>query len=424
MRIKTLPILIVILITLFSCESEKKEGLWDPMKWKSNVENNMPVPVSGNTYTFECTNYKSFWISNILENGVNVYIEPGKEHSGEWYTVIVEKNIMTITFSANTTTSDRTLNICVTAGDIFSTLSFNQGHSNENISLEWTSLIDDSMDSNEFDISSKYLGIQGWSSIANPPTIYIGATFPEKAFATTFDREVTGEKYPIELSFNFSIPYTTNMETVNYNGYLKRFKDAIKSEEYSNHKLSSRPYLTKLAELKDLNNLDLCFSDNRDFGITFKNIIKQKLDMKKAKTLCIGKIIFKSFNVSMEVPTEGLFVENQKNLEELVYISSLTYGTSAYFVIGSNEPYEDILSAFKHSFMDDYNNPKGTLHNSQIIILTTYDINQESYLKTTFNDLDTYIKNPFNNGENYGYPIFCKGYNAKDNSLFINNINK
>ena len=56
-------------------------------------------------------------------------------------------------------------------------------------SPQWDILIDNISD-DETDISSKYLGIQGWWSIANPPAIYVGAVFPKNSFATSFVREV------------------------------------------------------------------------------------------------------------------------------------------------------------------------------------------------------------------------------------------
>lgn len=294
-----------------------------------------------------------------------------------------------------------------------------QDSTHNNFSPKWISLIDDSKDNGELDISSKYVGIQGWSSMANPPFIYVGATFPKNSFNTSFDQEVTDKKNPVYLTFDFNNPYTTNMETATYNGYLKKIKEAIKSEEFSNYSFPTRPYQVKLAELQNLENLDSCFADNKDFGKTFKRIVKQEFNMDKVKSLCIGKVVFKSFTVSMETPTDGLFMKEPSDIENLVYVRTLTYGTSAYFVIGSNKNYQEVLAAFKDSFMNDLHNQEGALNKSQIILLTISDINQEAEVKATFNDLNSYLKNPFMSGNTYGYPIYCKGLYAKDNSLFI-----
>ena len=53
-----------------------------------------------------------------------------------------------------------------------------------------------------------------------------------------------------------------------------------------------------------------------------------------------------------DVPSDGLFIAPPSSLEELVYIRTLTYGVTAYFVIASNNSYQNVLEAFKNSFMD------------------------------------------------------------------------
>ena len=70
----------------------------------------------------------------------------------------------------------------------------------------------------------------------------------------------------------------------------------------------------------------------------------------------------------MDVPSKSIFMNEPSSLEDLVYIRSLTYGVTAYFVVASEKSYQDVLSVFKNSFMDDYNNPKGILHKSQIVL--------------------------------------------------------
>ena len=115
-----------------------------------------------------------------------------------------------------------------------------------------------------------------------------------------------------------------------------------------------------------------------------------------------------------DVPSDGLFIAPPSSLEELVYIRTLTYGVTAYFVIASNNSYQNVLEAFKNSFMDEYHNPNGTLHESQIILLTISGINQEASIKLTFNDLNRFLKNPFINGNTYGYPIYCEAFLNKN----------
>ena len=285
-------------------------------------------------------------------------------------------------------------------------------------SPQWDILIDNSSD-DETDISSKYLGIQGWWSIANPPAIYVGAVFPKNSFATSFDREVREQKYPIPLTFSFQTPYMTTMEDVGHHEYLKKMKEAVKSEEYKNFKYPVRPYLVKLAALNKMSDLSFCIDDNDEFVNTLIKIGEQELDVQNAGSLCVGRVVFKGFTVSMETPENGLFIKNPSDMDELVYVRSLTYGTSAYFIIASKYQYREVLTALKGPFTENDKSAEEVLKNSQIILLTVSDINQTANISKSFDELQTYLNNPFMNGETYGYPISCKGQYVKDNAIFV-----
>ncbi len=285
----------------------------------------------------------------------------------------------------------------------------------EEFSLQWDSFIDNSAENTDIFIGTKYIGIQGWPLLANPPYIYAGATFPKNAFASSFDGEVRGNKNPVDLTFNFPVPYTTGMEEVKGTEYLQKLKEAMNSEEYKSYTPPIRPYIAKLAKLNSLANLDSCFSENKDFGNAFERIAKQEFELENVKSLSVGEIVFKGFTVSMEAPSNGLFIDNPSNLSELVYIRTLTYGVTAYFIIASRHSYQDVLTAFKG---DDYQNPEGILCKSQIILLTVSDVSQEATIKSSFNDLKEFMNKPFYNKDAYGYPIFCKGFYAKGNQVF------
>ncbi len=290
----------------------------------------------------------------------------------------------------------------------------------ENFSLQWDNFIDNSAENTDIFIGTRYIGIQGWPLVANPPYIYVGATFPKNAFASSFDGEVKGNKKPVDLTFNFPTSYTTSMEEVKGTDYLKKLKGAMSSEEYKSYTPPTRPYIAKLAKLNSLDNLDSCFSENKDFGNTFERIAKQEIEMKNVKSLSVGEIVLKGFTVSMDVPPTGLFIDTPSNLSELVYVRTLTYGATAYFIIASEHSYQDVLKAFK---VDDYY--QNILHKSQIILLTVSDVSQEAIIKSSFDDLKEFVNNPFPNKDTYGYPIFCQGQYAKDNKAFkMDNLNQ
>lgn len=292
---------------------------------------------------------------------------------------------------------------------------------NDNVvktTIVWDTFIDDSRE-DDIDISSKYIGVQGWWDNANPPYIYIGAVFPESSFATSFDKEVTNKKQPINLFFNFPKPYMAMMNDVRRIEYLKVIKEAIESKEYQSFKYPARPYIARLTELKSLDDIELCIDDNKSFANTLKKIGNQEFDSNNVVSYCLGKVIFKGFTVSMDIPEKGIFVENPSNENNLVYMRSLTYGTSAYFLIASKYSYNEIVSSLKGPFINKQENEK-ILKNSQIILLTVSDIRQTADISNSFEDLQNYLNNPFIDGKTYGYPIYCKGQYVKDNSAFLN----
>lgn len=103
--------------------------------------------------------------------------------------------------------------------------------------------------------------------------------FPKSTFVTTFDKEVVSEKYPVDLTFDFPIPYTTCMEVTKGSEYLQKIKDALRSEEYQSYTFPTRPYIVKFAELKSLSHINSCFPDNKNFGNTLEKIVLQEFDI-------------------------------------------------------------------------------------------------------------------------------------------------
>ncbi|MBR6490167.1 MAG: hypothetical protein IKT03_06495 [Muribaculaceae bacterium] len=126
-------------ITLNSCEKQRLDGDWDPMEWKdesslARVDNVYQVPSSGGSYKFHCKNYSVFWVSSIEEDGEHYipYIDSNdwKDLSGQWTRVqCLPDGDLVVTFqplSFYSSASQRTMNLCVTAGDIFDYFRFVQ----------------------------------------------------------------------------------------------------------------------------------------------------------------------------------------------------------------------------------------------------------------------------------------------------------
>lgn len=215
------------------------------------------------------------------------------------------------------------------------------------------------------------------------------------------------------------------IKTLSVIDYYKGLKSFLKSEEYKecvskNHS----PFAYGLAEINSLDDLPKFFPENKSFGEAMKGVAEDRIDLSTVKSLLFGKIIFKSFTVDMDAPVKGLFVDTAaiNFADEPIYIRSLTYGSLAYFVVASDLPYKDVLDVFMHSnVVDSHKDPKGALHNSQIVLLTAGDGSNTTWANVddTFESLEEYLKHPF--GSWYGFPIYCIGAYVKDNKSFRRN---
>ncbi len=186
----------------------------------------------------------------------------------------------------------------------------------------------------------------------------------------------------------------------------------LRSEEY---KSNSEPQLNlyRCAKMNNLDSLIRIFPDNPSFAETFESIVKQKMDIDKIKSWTIGEIIFKGFTVTMDVPEKGIFANEMPSENGLVYVRSITYGSTAYFVIGSDLTYPEVRAIISKPSM--IGTEKQNLKNTHVVLLTNSGIDQNAELHTESDALYDYFRHPYIEG-NYGYPIYCTGCYLKDNS--------
>jgi len=125
-------ILCTILLSLVACSKESKDGEWDPMIWKAETTVSQTsdgiyhVSDHGETLVFTCRNYSRPWISNALID--REYLDTDDFHTmtTSWLKIRMTDNKLTVVFEANTTADEKTLQLTVTAGDIFKTFRFLQ----------------------------------------------------------------------------------------------------------------------------------------------------------------------------------------------------------------------------------------------------------------------------------------------------------
>ena len=125
-------LLIIFATTFVACESQEKDGDWESMKWETNVsninKNKIEVPNEGGVYVIKCTNYKSFWINALSENGESLPIDNEDEKiEREWYSIkINDGNTMTVSILSNSSDDNRTLKIGIQAENAFDSFLFEQ----------------------------------------------------------------------------------------------------------------------------------------------------------------------------------------------------------------------------------------------------------------------------------------------------------
>lgn len=263
----------------------------------------------------------------------------------------------------------------------------------------------------EIYIGRRFVGVQNWPHNSNPPSIYVDAVYPEESFGTNFDKEVTGEKNPVTLYTDFSDPYVETINAPSGKAYLQFIKGMLKSDEYAGDNTPAID-LYRIKQLKSLSKAEECFPDNKTLGETICKIAEQSFG-NPTSTLALGEITYRGLSVSMDIPANGIFTDDPKNSDKLVYTRRLTYGATGYFIIGSDMKYQDLKSALsKPSFSSG-------ITNGQIILITVDTPDQNGIIHRSFSDLNDFFMQPYSDGS-YGYPIYCQGCYVSDNSIFDN----
>lgn len=287
--------------------------------------------------------------------------------------------------------------------------------SQQSAKFDWDNIVYNQLSANEIFIGSQYLGIQNWDCIGNPPQIYPSAVFPETTFAKSFDKEVNEAKRPISLYTDFSNPVVSTIKQPSGATYRRFVKDLIKSEEYESNKLPHL-HLYRLANISSVENLSKIFPDNGKLAKTLEDIVKQRVNVEQFQNWIVGEVVFKGFSVTMDAPgQEGLFENSNIQTKGLVYLRSITYGATAYFIMGSNLPYDEVKTLLSAPSIVD--NAKEKLSKSAVILISNSSIDQNATLSTSLESLNTFIENPYTKGS-YGYPIYCTGCYLDDNRFF------
>lgn len=268
-------------------------------------------------------------------------------------------------------------------------------------------------------IGDKFISVENrW--MITPPNLYIGAAYPEKEFGTTFSPEITSARNPIDVIFEFTVPFTGTVKqehgSIGYKTLLSEALNSTQYKEYMKNKVS--PYEVRLTEIYSDQDILKAFPDNDKLSRLLLDEVEKDSSKKNTKSKLIGELRSNSFTVYMDFPTDKFFKDEEAKEENPVYIRSLTYGKVAYFVIESNYSYKEtedaILSKFSlHNIVD---NEKEIWEKLNITLFTISDNNQTAKVFKAPKDLEEFINRPFSESL-YGYPIYCQGAYTNDKNI-------
>lgn len=386
----------------------------------SSLENELLFVANGDNATYGYLSELTIGDDHYQFNKTE-YDNPTKTKvSGEWgYLELVKSNPYTtkIVISENTSPTSRIFNLTFGRGHISSFVTITQKGiiSDMPNEIEWDNIIYNQLSANEIFIGNQYLGIQDWNCIGNPPYIYTSAIFPKTSFAKSFDKEVTEGKRPITVYTDFSDPFISIINLPSGANYLDFMKDMLKSEEYRTNK-QPQLHLYRISNISSVETLAKVFPNNSNLVNSLQEVIKQTMNIKNYRSLTIGELVFRGFTVTMDIPEKpGLLKNSNYNTKDMVYVRSITYGATGYFIIGSDLSYKEVRTFLSTpTIVDD---SLRRLSKSTIILITNSSLGQNATLSTSFKSLNDFIMKPYSNGS-YGYPIYCTGCYLDDNSFF------
>lgn len=133
-------ILYLLLFMLIAIACEEREGYGVLIKWEPDIkisentktEGTVCIPSNGGTYTFTCINHNDICIKAIQIDGkeyigYDLSLVDNEQHiEGSFFEAKILKNVMTLSFNTNKTSSPRSLKVFVVARSNFYDFTFHQ----------------------------------------------------------------------------------------------------------------------------------------------------------------------------------------------------------------------------------------------------------------------------------------------------------
>lgn len=266
--------------------------------------------------------------------------------------------------------------------------------------------------------------------IIDPNIVYVGAAFPESTFAKDYSKELLYPRNAIDVYTNFPDPYIGEItKETGALGYKKFLKEVIRSSEYKSFlQGGGREGLDfQCTEFFTYSDIEKALASNAGFAKIFSAKVESNSKKTNIKSKLFAQLISRNFTVTMDLPPNGFFKDKSYDTcaDNPVYIRSLTYGKVAVLAIESEYSFEEVKKAIEAGVK--YNLISGstefTSKDKEILQKATFTIcviSDDSTATQYFDSFDK-IKEIFKisfSENNYGLPIYCKGYYTKDNSIF------
>lgn len=256
-------------------------------------------------------------------------------------------------------------------------------------------------------------------AVKNPSNTFIGGVFDPKSLNTDTHQFVN-----ITVPESIDITVLRQFKTIipTYENMMKAVRESVIASGKIDQQKS---FSYRIKKIKSYDELEWYFGQTINLETFFG--IPQGSNLSK-NTVAVD-ITQEFFSVEMDFPHDGKLHDQDpeivKREDELVYVSSLTFGRKAILLISSSSDYKDINAAIQESLT---NNPK-TLSVKSRAILSNADIrimvigNPSLPIPSSDTPFAS-VMEYFNRSvtiEDFGQPIKFTGTWIKTNGMFVNN---
>mgnify|MGYP003297429757 CR=1 FL=1 len=135
-KYSSLCILVLTMISIFSCDKDEPLGFYTPLKWESNnysqYENNgvkyYIVSPQGENFQLKCTNHNALRLRDIIIDGnrEDIELSDNSQFSNHICEIKIKDNFVDVAFKQNDNQL-RKVEISVQSGNAYGSLHFEQG---------------------------------------------------------------------------------------------------------------------------------------------------------------------------------------------------------------------------------------------------------------------------------------------------------